>query len=143
MGFFGSVDFPGCPEWHVSTGDIVRNPSEKLPFCPGLADEFEALPTGTRFRKSGGWICWSGSRSSILRLPDQYSESRSNGREGEITFPDCDAAPIVTPMSQHLKSRGNLVQGPLRIRQILEWQMFHAHLPCNPSECSWCCHLSQ
>ena len=42
MGFSGSVEFPGWPEWHATTGLFVRNPSEKRSFCPGVADGFES-----------------------------------------------------------------------------------------------------
>ena len=74
MGFCGSVDSPGWPEWQGSTGVIVRNPSEKPPFCPGWADEFETRPTGTGFPELR-WLALLASFSSI-----RHTSARSGNR---------------------------------------------------------------
>jgi hypothetical protein len=74
MGFCGSVVFPGCPEWQVSTGVIVRNPSEKPPFCPGMADGFEPRQTGTGFPEIR-WLALLVSFSSI-----RHTSARSGNR---------------------------------------------------------------
>jgi hypothetical protein len=57
MGFFGLVDFPGCPEWRVTTGVFVRNPSEKPSFCRGWLNGFEPQPSTAAFPeiRLGAW----------------------------------------------------------------------------------------